>query len=54
MFNFYQYAERPADLHYDGLTGLKSFAIYDRRKCYESGRYNITETRTSKIAESCV
>ena len=53
MFNFYQYAERPADLHYDGLTGLKSFAIYDAG-CYEFSRFNITETQTSKIAESCV
>ena len=53
MFNFYQYAERPADLHYDGLTGLKSFAIYDTG-CYGFSRPNITETQASKIAESCV
>ncbi|PAV85890.1 hypothetical protein WR25_09140 isoform A [Diploscapter pachys] len=43
----------PIDLHYDGLAGLKSFAIYDTG-CYEFNRFNITETRTSKIAESCV
>ncbi|PAV64784.1 hypothetical protein WR25_26270 [Diploscapter pachys] len=43
----------PIDLHYDGLAGLKSFALYDTG-CYGFSRPNITETQASKIAESCV